>query len=54
MRLKPLRNAARMSIIISPLSFPDPVKEFDIPVFTRGQYGIERIRVVVDPKPIRQ
>lgn len=35
---------AQLSMSVFLLSYPDPIKEFGIPVFTSGQYGFEAIR----------
>ncbi len=35
---------AQLSMTVFLLSFPDPVKEFGIPVFTSGQCGFESVR----------
>lgn len=35
---------AQLSMTVFLLSFPDPVAEFGIPVFTSGQYGFEYVR----------
>jgi hypothetical protein len=44
---------AQLSMSIFLLSFPDPLKEFGIPVFTSGQCGFETIREVLRVKPTR-
>jgi hypothetical protein len=45
---------AQLSMSVFLLSFPDPVKEFGIPVFTSGQCGFEMIREVLVRKLVRQ
>jgi aspartate/glutamate racemase len=35
---------AQLSMTVFLLSYPDPVKEFGIPVYTSGQYGFEYVR----------
>lgn len=41
---------AQLSMSIFLLTFPDPLKEFGIPVFTSGQCGFEAIRKVLASK----
>lgn len=35
---------AQLSMTVFLLSYPDPIREFGIPVFTSGQCGFEAIR----------
>jgi hypothetical protein len=37
---------AQLSMTVFLLSYPDPLKEFGIPVFTSGQSGFERVAQV--------
>jgi hypothetical protein len=41
---------AQLSMSIFTVSFPDPLKEFGIPVFTSGQCGFEALRPILASK----
>jgi hypothetical protein len=41
---------AQLSMTVFLLSYPDPIKEFGIPVYTSGQYGFEAVREVLVSK----
>jgi Asp/Glu/Hydantoin racemase len=45
---------AQLSMTVFLLSYPDPLKDFGIPVFTSGQCGFEMIREVLASKSIHQ
>ena len=50
-KAEPLASAvlAQLSMSVFLLSYPDPVREFGIPVFTSGQCGFEAMRRVLTP-----
>lgn len=44
---------AQLSMTVFVLSYPDPTKEFGIPIFTSGQCGYEYVRTLLEGLPPR-
>jgi hypothetical protein len=45
---------AQLSMTVFLLSYPDPIKEFGIPIFTSGQCGFEYMRTILEKLPANQ